>query len=228
MITATETLPVLSLHLLGCQPYADTLAHMQAVTNQRTPDSSDQLWACTHPPVFTQGQAGRAEHVGQLGDIPLIHTDRGGQVTYHGPGQLIIYCLMDLNRRHLGVRALVQALEQATLQLLAQHDIAASLREGAPGVYVQGRKIASLGLKVRRGCSYHGLSLNVDMDLSPFTRITPCGLSGMQVTQWVEHAPAPGLAALAYDWGQQLARILGYTLRIDDHQERPWHCQTSP
>ncbi len=156
---------------------------MQAYTDQRDADSSDELWLLEHPPVFTQGQAGKAEHVLAPGDIPVVQVDRGGQVTYHGPGQLVAYVLLDLKRAGMGVRQLVTHIESSLVELLADYGLPASPRADAPGVYLEnGAKIAQLGLRVRRGCSFHGLSLNIDMDLSAFERINPCGHVGMSVT----------------------------------------------
>ncbi len=163
---------------------------MQDFTQQRDPNTPDEIWLVEHPPVYTQGLNGDAKHGQNLaGNIPLIQTDRGGQITYHGPGQWIIYPLLDLKRRKLGVKALVHLLEQTGIRLLADYDISAEARADAPGLYVAGQKIASLGLKVKRQCSYHGLALNVAMDLTPFQHITPCGLAGMQMTQVREHRP---------------------------------------
>jgi len=156
---------------------------MQQFTAARDMQTADEIWLLEHPPVFTQGLNGKPEHLLNAGDIPIVHTDRGGQITYHGPGQLIAYLLIDLQRRRLGVRALVELMEQSTIALLAGYGIAASGSTKAPGVYVGAHKIASLGLRIRRGCSYHGLALNVDMELSPFTRINPCGQAGLAVTQ---------------------------------------------
>ncbi|WP_407349900.1 lipoyl(octanoyl) transferase LipB [Congregibacter variabilis] len=155
---------------------------MRSFTDARTPDTQDELWLLEHPPVFTQGLAGRAEHLLATGDIPVVPVDRGGQVTYHGPGQWVVYLLLDLRRRHLGVRALVDLIEQSLVATLEHFGIQAEPDPKAPGVYVSGQKIASLGLRVRRGCSYHGLALNVAMDLEPFARINPCGYAGLQVT----------------------------------------------
>ncbi len=171
---------------MGTVDYASTLAAMRHYTDSRTADSPDQLWLLQHPRVFTQGQAGKAEHVLAPGDIPVIQVDRGGQVTYHGPGQWVVYWLVDLRRRNLGVRKLVDLIEQTLVALLAQYGIDAAPEPAAPGVYVDGCKIASLGLRVRKGCSYHGLSLNVDMDLEPFLRINPCGYEGLQVTSMAQ------------------------------------------
>lgn len=164
---------------------------MRAFTNSRHTDTADELWLLQHPPVFTQGQAGRAENVLAAGDIPVIQSDRGGQVTYHGPGQVVIYCLLDLQHLGFGIRSLVSRLEQSMIDTLSTYSIQAFARREAPGVYVRHafdgrvevRKIGALGLRVRRGCTYHGLALNVDMDLSPFARINPCGYAGLDVTQ---------------------------------------------
>ncbi|WP_240473113.1 lipoyl(octanoyl) transferase LipB [Arsukibacterium perlucidum] len=156
---------------------------MQRFTDERNEQTPDELWLLEHPAVFTQGQAGKAEHLLLPGDIPVVKVDRGGQVTYHGPGQLVVYVLLDIKRRKLGVRELVTMLEQVLIELLAQHGATANARPDAPGVYIDGKKIASLGLRVRKGCTFHGLALNVDMDLSPFNRINPCGYAGMQMIQ---------------------------------------------
>lgn len=171
---------------LGLAEYQPVLEAMREFTDQRGDDTADELWLLQHPRVFTQGQAGKAEHVLAPGDIPVIQVDRGGQVTYHGPGQWVIYLLIDLRRRNLGVRALVTLIENAIVRLLADYGIDSAPRADAPGVYVNGDKIAALGLRVRRGCSYHGLSLNVDMDLEPFNRINPCGHQGLQVTSMAQ------------------------------------------
>ena len=173
---------------LGVTDYADVFALMQTFTAERTPQTPDELWFTQHNPVFTQGQAGRAEHLLAPGDIPVVQTDRGGQVTYHGPGQLVGYLMFDLKARGLGPRSLVRGIEASICALLADYGIAAANRDDAPGVYVGGAKIASLGLRIRRGCSYHGLSLNVDMSLAPFALINPCGLIGIEVTQMVDLA----------------------------------------
>jgi lipoyl(octanoyl) transferase len=171
---------------LGVQDYAQTWQAMTNFTNQRTPETSDQLWLVEHPAVFTQGQAGKAEHLLFPGDIPVVQTDRGGQVTFHGPGQLVAYPLLDLRRLKIGVRDLVTAIEQALVATLEHYGIDAYAKPDAPGVYVNGDKIASLGLRVRRGCSFHGLSLNVAMDLAPFQRINPCGYQGLAMTQMAD------------------------------------------
>ena len=155
---------------------------MRDFTDQRTAEQDDELWVCEHPPVYTLGQAGRREHILNTADIPVVQSDRGGQVTYHGPGQVVIYTLINLRRTQLGVRDMVIRLENSVIGLLADHDIVASGRRDAPGVYVQGAKIAALGLRVRRGCTYHGLAMNIDADLTPFAGIDPCGYRGLEVT----------------------------------------------
>lgn len=176
---------------LGLQPYPSTLQAMQKLTQHRPADRDDEIWLLEHEPVFTQGQAGKPEHLLNPGDIPVVLSDRGGQVTYHGPGQLVIYLLLDLRRMNLGIRALVTLMETAVIELLEHFHINAQAKKEAPGVYIQNQKIASLGLRLKRGCSYHGLAVNIDMDLSPFSRINPCGYAGLQTTQlidWVEES----------------------------------------
>ncbi len=170
------------LREMGLVDYQSTLEAMRDFTDRRSAGTADELWLLQHPAVFTQGQAGRAEHVLAPGDIPVIQVDRGGQVTYHGPGQWVVYVLVDIRRRNWGVRHLVNLIEQSVVQLLEEYGITAAANPQAPGVYVGDEKIAALGLRVRRGCSYHGLSLNVAMDLEPFQRINPCGYAGLQVT----------------------------------------------
>ncbi len=173
----------LTIKHLGLVDYEPTWRAMQDFTAQRGPDTPDELWLLQHPPVFTLGLAGKREHILQVSDIPIIPIDRGGQVTYHGPGQVVAYVLLDLKRRGYGVRELVQRLEQAVIDLLAGYGIQAARRAKAPGVYVEARKIAALGLRIKHGMSYHGLALNVDMDLAPFHLINPCGYEGLEVTQ---------------------------------------------
>lgn len=168
---------------LGRTPYQETFAAMQAFTAQRDGQDADQIWLAEHEPVFTQGQAGRSRHVLAAGDIPVLQSDRGGQITYHGPGQILAYLLFDLRRMGLSVRGLVSGIENAVIAVLDGYGIAAAARRDAPGVYVRGAKVAALGLRVRRGCSYHGLSFNIDMDLEPFQRINPCGMAELRVTQ---------------------------------------------
>lgn len=199
---------------LGLAEYEPVLEAMRELTGTRDTDTPDQLWLLQHPRVFTQGQAGKAEHVLAPGDIPVIQVDRGGQVTYHGPGQWVIYLMVDLKRRGLGVRALVTLIEDSIVALLAEYGIEAAPRAEAPGVYVDGDKIASLGLRVRRGCSYHGLSLNVDMDLEPFQRINPCGYEGLQVTSMAKLLP--GIELDMDVIGSRLLEILAAQLGATD------------
>ena len=168
---------------LGLTDYATAYQAMQDFNAQRDADTPDEIWLIEHPPVFTLGLAAKPEHILDAGNIPVVKIDRGGQVTYHGPGQLVVYLLLDLKRRNIGVRELVRTMEQAIIDTLADYDIASQRIAGAPGIYIDGAKIAALGLRVKRGCCYHGLALNVDMDLVPFTRINPCGYAGMPVTQ---------------------------------------------
>ncbi|AMO48521.1 Lipoate-protein ligase B [Enterobacter sp. FY-07] len=168
---------------LGLQPYDPVSRAMHEFTDTRDDTTPDEIWLVEHMPVFTQGQAGKAEHLLATGDIPVIQSDRGGQVTYHGPGQQVMYVLINLKRRKIGVRELVTLLENTVINTLATLDIQAQARADAPGVYVDGKKICSLGLRIRKGCSFHGLALNIAMDLAPFTRINPCGYAGLEMTQ---------------------------------------------
>ena len=204
---------------LGIQPYAETWQAMRDYTDQRDEQSADQLWLLEHPPIFTLGQAGKPEHLLDPGPIPVVKTDRGGQVTYHGPGQLVGYLLLDLRRAGLGVRGLVSLLEEVVIRLLADQGIEAAARRDAPGVYVDQAKIASIGLRVRRGCSFHGLSLNLDMDLSPFERINPCGYPGLRVTQLRELVPQADIPRVQRDLPRYLAQALGYTLALEPKQQ---------
>ncbi|MGC8099034.1 lipoyl(octanoyl) transferase LipB [Metapseudomonas otitidis] len=175
--------PELIVRRLGLVEYLPTFEAMRRLTAERNEQTPDEIWLLQHPQVFTQGQAGKAEHLLAPGDIPVIQVDRGGQVTYHGPGQLVAYLMLDLRRLGLGVRELVTAMEQSLVDMLATYGIEAAPKADAPGVYVNGDKIASLGLRVSRGCSFHGLALNVDMDMSPFWRINPCGYAGLRMVQ---------------------------------------------
>lgn len=177
-----DSLP-LKIRRLGRQPYEVTWKAMSAFTDNRTADTVDEFWLLEHDPVFTLGQAGKMEHVLAPGDIPVIPVDRGGQVTYHGPGQIVGYPMIDLRRAEVGVREMVNKIEQSLIDTLGHWDIHAERREGAPGVYVGGAKVAALGLRVRRGCSFHGLAFNVNMNMEPFQRINPCGYKGLEVTQ---------------------------------------------
>jgi lipoyl(octanoyl) transferase len=176
----------LKIRRLGRQPYEPVWRAMSAFTDNRVADTVDELWLLEHDPVFTLGQAGRMEHVLAPGDIPVVPVDRGGQVTYHGPGQIVGYPLIDLRRVGVGVRELVHRIEQSIIDTVAHWNVTAVRREGAPGVYVADAKLAALGLRVRRGCSFHGLAFNVNMDLQPFHRINPCGYKGLEVTQMVD------------------------------------------
>ena len=190
---------------LGRVDYEPTWHAMQAFTAARGPDTPDEIWLLEHPPVFTLGLAGKREHILQTTDIPIIPIDRGGQVTYHGPGQVVAYLLLDLKRRGYGVRELVARMEQAVIDLLVGYAVTAERRERAPGVYVGGKKIAALGLRIKQGMSYHGLALNVDMDLTPFTHINPCGYAGLEATQLKD-------LGVAADW-DAVSRALGAMLQ---------------
>jgi lipoyl(octanoyl) transferase len=189
---------------LGRVEYEPTWRAMQEFTAGRTPETPDELWIVEHPPVYTLGQAGKPEHILEEIGIPIVKIDRGGQVTYHGPGQVVIYLLLDLARLKIKVRELVTAIEQGVIDFLAAHGVRAERRAGAPGVYVGEAKIAALGLKIRNGCSYHGLSLNVDMDLSPFAAINPCGYAGLKVTQTKDL----DIPLTAHEAGEQLSQYL--------------------
>ncbi len=201
---------------LGMQPYVPVWQAMQKFTDERQADTPDELWLLQHEPVFTQGQAGKAEHLLFPGQIPVVQVDRGGQVTYHGPGQLVGYLLFDIGRRGIGSRELVSRIEQALVALLADYGVTAQARADAPGVYVGDAKIASLGLRIRKGRSFHGLSLNIDMDLEPFGRINPCGYQGLAMTQLTQFAPAVGVDEVAQRLQQRLAAVMGYqSLRFE-------------
>ncbi|WP_283745165.1 lipoyl(octanoyl) transferase LipB [Sideroxydans sp. CL21] len=178
--------PSLHIKALGMVDYEPTWRAMQRFTDERTADTLDEIWLVQHPPTYTQGQAGKPEHLLNPTAIPVVKIDRGGQITYHGPGQIVAYLLLDLRRWKINVRELVRLMEQAVIDLLAEYGVAAQGREEAPGVYVGDAKIAALGLKIKKSCSYHGLSFNVDMDLSPFDNINPCGYEGLRVTQAIE------------------------------------------
>ena len=180
---------VLGIRELGLIDYQTAWQAMQRFTNQRGPQTGDELWLLQHPPVFTQGQAGKAEHVLFPGDIPVVQVDRGGQVTYHGPGQLVCYLLIDVRRRGIGVRALVSHIEQSLIDLLASYGVAALAKPDAPGVYVNERKIGSLGFKIRKGRSYHGLALNIDCDLFGFHTLNPCGYAGLEMVRIQDLVP---------------------------------------
>ncbi|MGJ0577994.1 lipoyl(octanoyl) transferase LipB [Xenorhabdus bovienii] len=200
------------LRQLGIQPYGPVSDAMHQFTEQRTAETSDEIWLVQHEKVFTQGQAGKAEHVLTPGEIPVIQSDRGGQVTYHGPGQQVMYVLVDLKRAKIGVRQLVTAIENTVIETLAYFGVEAHARPGAPGVYVQNNKICSLGLRIRKGCSFHGLALNIAMDLQPFLRINPCGYAGMQMTQLSHLAAEVTVEDVQPVLVEKFCRILGFQL----------------
>ncbi|SDS59688.1 lipoyl(octanoyl) transferase [Halopseudomonas litoralis] len=206
-------MPELIVRQLGLVEYQPTLDAMRTLTAERDADTPDEIWLLQHPPVFTQGQAGKAEHLLAPGDIPVVQAERGGQVTYHGPGQLVGYLMLDLRRLGLGVRELVTVMEQSLIEVLASYGVTAAPKADAPGVYVDGAKIASLGLRVRRGCSFHGLALNVDMNMQPFQRINPCGYSGLRMVQLSELTSEQVIIeGVAQRLEQTLRQRLGYTL----------------
>jgi len=196
---------------LGRVAYEPTWRAMRSLTQRRDAGSPDELWLLEHPPVFTLGLAGRREHLLAPGGIPVVATDRGGQVTYHGPGQLVAYAMLDLRRRALGVKEMVRRLEQAAIDVLAHYGIAGERRAGMPGVYVDGAKIAAVGLRVARGCSYHGLALNVDLDLEPFSRIDPCGYPGLACTQMADLGVRDSIDAVQQKLSGSLERCLNAT-----------------
>lgn len=196
---------------LGVVDYLPTLESMRRLTAERNELTPDEIWLLQHPQVFTQGQAGKSEHLLAPGDIPVIQVDRGGQVTYHGPGQLVAYLMLDLRRLNLGVRELVTAMEESLVDVLASYSVEAAPKADAPGVYVNGDKIASLGLRVSRGCSFHGLALNVDMDMTPFLRINPCGYAGLKMVQLKDLLDTPpAIEEVAQRLEQVLRQRLGY------------------
>ncbi|MGB5444865.1 MAG: lipoyl(octanoyl) transferase LipB [Psychromonas sp.] len=187
----------LRLRYLGVQDYLTSWQAMSDFTSQRDANTVDEIWLVEHPPVFTQGIAGKAEHIIGQSEIPVVQSDRGGQITFHAPGQLVVYLLINLRRKSLNVRSLVTIMEDSIIDLLADYNVTAAAKVDAPGVYVDGKKIASLGLKIRKGCSFHGLALNVDMDLSPFLKINPCGYAGLEMTQCKAQGIALSVTELA-------------------------------
>jgi len=199
---------------LGRQDYEPIWQAMHDFTDNRTEETPDEVWLVEHNPVFTQGQAGKAEHLLNTGDIPVVQSDRGGQVTYHGPGQLVAYFLINLRRKKLGVRELVTHIENLVINTLKAYNIESTARPDAPGVYVDGKKICSLGLRIRKGCSFHGLALNVNMDLSPFLRINPCGYAGMEMVQVSQLGGPDDIAQVETKLVEELVTLLGY-----DHVE---------
>ncbi len=198
---------------LGLSQYEPVWRAMQNFTDNRDENTLDELWMVEHPPVFTQGQAGKPEHVLDSGDIPIIQVDRGGQVTYHGPGQIVIYPLIDLKRHKIGIKALVNGIEQALIDTMAEYGVTAKRKEKAPGVYVEGKKIASLGLRVRKGCTFHGLAFNIRMDLEPFQRINPCGYAGLEVEQLSQLNQSVKLDEVQEQLIKHLCKILNFNIK---------------
>ncbi|MEH0092480.1 lipoyl(octanoyl) transferase LipB [Vibrio metschnikovii] len=211
----------LVIRRLGRQDYLPVWQAMHQFTDQRDEQTADEIWLVEHNPVFTQGQAGKAEHLLNPGNIPVVQSDRGGQVTYHGPGQLVVYVLINLRRKKLGVRELVTGIEQLVIDTLKTYHINSAARPDAPGVYVDGKKICSLGLRIRKGCSFHGLALNVNMDLSPFLRINPCGYQGMEMVQVCDLGGPDNLAEIEQQMIQELVRLFGYQ-QVEFSTEAPF------
>ena len=203
--------PALTLVNLGKKPYVDTWEAMKTFTENRDKRSNDEIWFVEHQPVYTLGRTGNSAQLPESLNIPLIHSDRGGQVTYHGPGQLVCYLLLDIRRLSLGVRELVTAIEETVIELIGAHGVLGQSKAEAPGVYVDGKKIASLGLRVRRGASYHGLSLNVDMDLEPFMNINPCGFEGLEVVDLMSLGVSNSIAEIRNELADILIRKIGYS-----------------
>lgn len=218
--------PLLTRHL-GLAEYLPTFHAMKTFTAQRGPDTPDEIWLLQHPPVYTLGLAGKPEHLLRTSDIPVVNIDRGGQITYHGPGQVVAYLLLDLKRRGIGVKELVRRMEQAIIELLAEYGVRAERRDKAPGVYVNDAKIAALGLRIRNNCSYHGLCLNVDMDLAPYASINPCGYAGLKVTQTRDHGIQADAATLAEGLARHLQQQLGYTEKPINHGAHGEHGDSS-
>ncbi|EJG1724962.1 lipoyl(octanoyl) transferase LipB [Vibrio parahaemolyticus] len=210
----------LVVKLLGRQDYEPVWKAMHEFTDQRTEETPDEVWLVEHNPVFTQGQAGKAEHLINTGDIPVVQSDRGGQVTYHGPGQLVAYFLINLRRKKLGVRDLVTTIENLVINTLKAYNIDSAARPDAPGVYVDGKKICSLGLRIRKGCSFHGLALNVNMDLTPFLRINPCGYAGMEMVQVSQFNGPSDVETVEKQLIEELVTLLDYE-RVEFSTEAP-------
>lgn len=206
---------------LGLQDYQTTWNSMVAFSQNRDQNTQDEIWLLQHPPVYTQGLAGKPEHILNSGSIPIVQTDRGGQVTYHGPGQLVAYVLIDLRRMKINTRQLVMSLENAVIHLLADYDIKAQARRDAPGVYIDEKKICSLGLRIKKGCSYHGLAFNVDMDLEPFSRINPCGYQGLKMTQLKDYISPIAISQreplISVQWAEIEDKIIYYLSRGFDY-----------
>lgn len=217
LLSKGQHLYVKMLH--GLQPYEQTWHAMQAFTDARDDSAQDEIWVLQHEPVFTQGQAGKEEHLLAPGNIPVINVDRGGQVTYHGPGQLVIYLMLDINRMGIGPRQLVNLIEAAIIQMLKKYAIHANTKSEAPGVYVDDAKIASLGLRIRKGKSFHGLSLNIDMNLEPFTRINPCGHKDLKMAQLIDFEPGAGIERAAGCLVNEIQTVFGYDDIIMTYEE---------
>lgn len=207
-------LPVI-IRDLGQVSYLETWQQMQNFTLERDESTVDEIWLLEHEPVFTQGQAGKAEHILNPGDIPIVKVDRGGQVTYHGPGQLVAYVLLDMTRIGSDVRKLVSALEASIVNTLAHYDVNSAPKADAPGVYVEERKICSLGLRIKKGKSFHGLALNINMDLEPFLRINPCGYAGLEMTQLNEFTATPDMALIKQQWVDEFCQVLAMQPKWD-------------
>lgn len=205
------TAQTINIRWLGKQDYLSCWQAMKDFTNQRNSETPDEIWLLEHHPVFTQGQNGKAEHILNAGTIPVIQTDRGGQVTYHGPGQLMVYTLIDLKRKHLNVREFVTLLENAVIAILAEYNIHAAAKLEAPGVYVDGKKICSIGLRIRRGCSYHGIAFNICMDLAPFSQINPCGFTALEMTQFSTLGGSDNTQEIGLKLATYLTKKLVYT-----------------
>lgn len=210
-MTAVDAAHPVLIRDLGRVPYDDTWHDMQSFTLERGDDAVDEIWLLEHDRVFTQGQAGKAEHVLAPGDIPVVKVDRGGQVTYHGPGQLVAYVLLDMSRIGSDVRKLVSALERSIVSVLDEYGVSSAPKADAPGVYVDERKICSLGLRIKKGKSFHGLALNVDMDLEPFRRINPCGYAGMKMTQVADFVSSPDMTLIKQQWVTAFSETLNMT-----------------
>lgn len=204
----------LNIRSLGLKPYQEVWDEMKRFTIERNANTVDELWLLEHSPVYTQGQAGKAEHVLNPQAIPIVQTDRGGQVTYHGPGQLVAYVLIDIRRRNMGIRTLVCQLEQLLILLLKKYNINAQTRCGAPGVYVDEKKIASIGLRVKNGCTYHGIALNAGMDLSPFAGINPCGYAQLQMTQIQDFISGIDIEQVREEFIQDFLSVFGYSVGL--------------
>ena len=219
VVPAVSRVRRLLIRRLGRAPYHEAVQAMRSCTDARRTDSPDELWLLEHPPIFTLGQAGRRGHVHDPGTIPVVRSDRGGQATYHGPGQLVAYLLLDLRRAKFGTRRIVEALEQAVIDTLAGASIEAARRSGAPGVYVEGRKIASVGLRVHAGCTFHGISINVDLDLAPFARIAPCGYAALPVTRIADLGVRWSVEETGRRFAVSLGRTLACALEWDEARE---------